>query len=380
MSIEDRVRAELRAEASGMKVPAGSLDEVQGRGAVRRRVRIAMAVGVATVSVTAAVVGASQFLGGTPEEGPVADGTTVTTQPAPETTTLPSTTTVPTTSPPVTSQDSGRMVLAGQEGILVTEGDEIVERIDIGPVMLALDDQSGGYVVQIGMSASSILHLADPNGDLEEIVAPGDNETLRLHDVVTIEGSRTVVYTSRLSGVAPEEAREDLRTLDLTTGEDRLVARVGGYESGASQVTYADGTFVVTMNAEGYTWFEAYTRDGAPVPFEGNPRTESESADDFLVWVGVGSLAPDGESFAFVEGSPRSEAPFRLVVVDLPTGERLREADVLDIAREDTVARLDWDGDTAVVSITGEAAVVVRGGSVVDRLSAPGTANLVDGS
>ncbi|MEX1272176.1 MAG: hypothetical protein WEB55_06975, partial [Acidimicrobiia bacterium] len=163
----------------------------------------------------------------------------------------------------------------------------------------------------------------------------------------------------------------------LAGGKDRLVAQVGGYESGVSQVTYAEGMFVVTMNAEGRTWFEAYALDGTPVPFAGNPRTEHDSAEDFLVWVGVGSLAPDGETFAFVEGSPRSEAPFRLVIVDLPTGERLREADVLDMAREDTLTRLEWDGETALVSIAGERAVAVREGSVVNRAPTVGTAELV---
>ena len=376
MSIEDRVRAELRAEANRMTVPPGSIENVQVRGLTKRRHRTAAAVGVAVVSVVVAV-GVGAFLrSGAPVDIPIADRVTAPTQPQPETT-LPPTTTLPTTSAAVAPRPANRIVLATQEGVVAVEDGEVIDRIDIGPVMAAFDDLADGYVVQIGMSASSILRLADPDDDLDEVVAPGVNETLTLRDVVVIDGAPTIVYTARLSGVAPEEAQENLRIRDLASGEDRLVAQVGGYESGASQVTYAAGVFVVTMNAEGYTWFEAYALDGTPVPFDGNPRTEEDSAEDFLIWVGVGSLAPDGETFAFVEGSPRSEAPFRLVIVDLPTGDRLWEADVLDMARDDTLTRLEWDGETALVSIAGERAVTVRDGSVVNRAPTVGTADLV---
>lgn len=377
MSIEDRVRAELRAEAESMRIPSGSMSEVRSRGVTRRRIRTVATLGVATATLAVILFGSIRFLSPPPSVGPVAEETTtVTSEPVTVETTPVPTTTLPPTTLPIAGPD--RIVVAGQDGIVVVEGGEITDRIDVGPVMTALDDMAGGYVVQIGMSASSILHIASPAGELTELVAPGDNETLTLRDVVTIDERPSVVYTARLSGVAPEEGREDLRVLELRSGEDRLIAQIGGYESGASQVTFAQDMFVVTMNAEGYTWFDAYALDGTPITFAGNPRTEADSAEDFLVWVGVGSLAPDGETFAFVEGSPRSEAPFRLVVVDLPSGERLWESAIADTAREGSVTRLDWDGETGVVSLAGEPAVVVPSGSAVERMPVRGTAGTVD--
>lgn len=368
MNIEDRVRAELRVEGARMAVPGGDLDRIRGRSRSRRRLHLVAGLVAAVIGVVAVMVGSGMFLSGNGNGLPVADGETETTVPA----TPPPTTVAPTST--VAPDDIDSVVIAGRDGIVIVRDGEVVDQVDMGPVMTAVDDLRGGYIVQIGVSASSVLQVDGGTGDLTELIAASAEETLTLRDVVMIEGSPTVVYTSRLSGVAPEEAREDLRIFDVTTGEDRFVAQVGGYESGATQVSYAGGRFVVSMTAEGYTWFEAYDLSGASVPFQGNPRTEADSADDFLVWVGVGALAPDGETFAFVEGSPRSEAPFRLVVVDLPTGERLREADVLDTAREFNVTRLEWDGARAVVSLAEAPAVVVRDGSVVGRMPVTGTA------
>lgn len=369
MNIEDRVRAELRAEGSRIVVPAADLDGVRGRSRIQRRLRVVAGIAAVLVGVVAVIVGSGMVLSGNGGNGlPVAGGETETTTPV---------STTPTTIAPtstVVPDDAGSVVIASRDGIVIVRDGEVVDRVDIGPVMTAVDDPRGGYVVQIGQSASSILHVEESATDITELIPAPEGETLTLRDVVMIEGSPTVIYTSRLSGVAPEEAREDLRVFDLTTGDDRFVTQVGGYESGATQVSYGSGRFIVSMTAEGYTWFEAYDLFGASVPFDGNPRSEADSAEDFLVWVGVGAVAPDGETFAFVEGSPRSEAPFRLVVVDLPSGERLHEADVLDTARESNVMRLEWDGAMAVVSLAEEQAIIVREGKVVERLPVAGTA------
>lgn len=180
------------------------------------------------------------------------------------------------------------------------------------------------------------------------------------------------MYTARRSGPGPgpEEVTEELRLYDLDAGEDIAVGRVGGWESTALRISHAAGRFVASMNAEGYTWFEVVA--GSEVGFE-NPRSEEESAEDFLVWVGHGVQSPDGSTMAFMRGSPRSEAPFEFVVVDLPTGVEVVALPV-EGSHESTIRRLTWNGTTGLVSLDGEGAVVVSDGEIAGRLAVPGVA------
>lgn len=298
--------------------------------------------------------------------------------PAPTTSSTEPSVTEPTTTAPTTAPAAeGRSFLvASPDGVSLVTGGEVVRKWPLGPVLVALDDHDRGLVLQIGVSASSILHLAAGSEDPVEIVPAEPGEVLTLHEVADIDSSPTVVYTARITSETPAEVREELRLHRLEDGTETTVASVPAYERATTRVSWAADRFVLSETAEGVTWFEARSADGDLVDLAGNPRTEDRGNEEFLVWAGHAVQSPDGSSLAFLRGSPRSEAPFELVVVDLPSGEE-RFAVPVSAVREDTVTRLDWDGDVAVVSTSGSAPVLVGPDGVIGTLPTEGTASPV---
>ncbi|HSJ28736.1 MAG TPA: hypothetical protein VLB67_11025 [Acidimicrobiia bacterium] len=363
MTLEDRIREELSAEAAGMAFPPGSIERVTRR-AVRWTSTVRVAAGLAAALAVVFVVALITSPGptgpavGPPDEDP---GTTVSTGVEP---------TVTTSAP--AGSDGRSTAIATPDGIVLVDGGEVVDHIDLGPVMLAVPDGRGGFVVQIGQSARSILWLSAPGADPVEVVPADAGVVLRLHEVTEIDGVTSVVYTVRRSGpdVAPEDVTEELRVMALDTGEETNLGPVGGYESTVLRVSHTGGRFVASKIAEGYTWFEVVA--GGHGGFV-NPRTEEQAADDFLVWVGHGVQAADGVTMAFLRGSPRSEAPFTFVVVDLSTGEELMAVPV-EGAHETTITRLEWDGRAGIVSLADRPAVVIEDGAVAGTLPVTGIA------
>lgn len=361
MSLDDRLREELRGEGSRLAPGLGDVAEVMRRGR-RRRALQRTAAGVVVALTMAGPLALLQSRGSQP--GPVV------TEPSPTTTTTSSTSTTASTAPDPDAGVPG-VIVSGPEGIAILSDGEAIDRVDVGPIMLATGDHEGGYVVQVGVSASSIMRLPAGASQMTELIAPQPGETLTLHETALIEGSPTVVYTVRATGVDPVDSRDELHLFSLDTGEDRVV----GYESGTVRVSYADGTFLLSMTSEGVTWFQFMDTEGRRIDMARNPRTEEAARSDFLVWTGQGDQAPDGQTMAFLRGSPRSEAPFDVVVVDLGTGETISGVP-LDRARHDNVTRIEWDGQVAVVSFTDGPPVVVATDGTVTDLGTEGTAVL----
>lgn len=358
MSLEDRVRDEFQAEGARLIPGSADVASVMRRG-TRRRVAERAVVGVVVLAAMAGPLTLLQDPG--PGPSPIASNpTTVSTSPPTET-----------LGPPEARQLPG-LVAAGPAGIVRLRDGEVTERLEVGPIMLALDDLDGGYIIQVGVSASSILRLPSGAAEMTELIAPQANEILRLYETAIIDGSPAVAYTVRTTDTDPEATREELRVYFLDTGDTRVIAQVGDYESGPSRVSYAGVRFLFSMHAEGTTWFEFVAPDGSGIDLPASPRPKAAAQDDFLVWVGHGGQAPDGKSMAFLRGSPRSEAPFDLVAVDLDTGTEIAVVR-LEGARHDNVTRLDWDGQVAVVSFTDRPALVVSADGTVTSLDISGT-------
>jgi hypothetical protein len=362
MSFETRLRDELDREGARLSPRAGDMHAVMRRG---RRRQLTSVAGAALVVVLLAIGFGVLLQFVEPSPGPVATVSTVTPSTAPAATTT-------TTQSAVVPE----LVVAGPEGITLVREDGPTSVWSEGPLMLALDDLQGGFVFQVGTSASSIMRLPAGSEEPAELIPQQPDEALRLHEVALIEGFPKALYTSRTGPPGTDQAQEDLHLYDLATGTDEVVATVGGNEGGPTRVSYGGGRFLLSMSAEGFTWFEFLAEDGSSVEMPGNPRTEEQSQEDFLVFAGHGSLAPEGSTMAYLRGHPRSEAPFEVVIVNLLSGEELTVTPV-DGAHETTVTRLEWDGEAAVVSFSDRPPVVLAGGQVVSRPEVAGTASLI---
>ncbi len=346
MSLETRLRRELQAEEARLAPPPGDLDRVVRRG---RRKKMAAAVGnvlliLALTGVTALLVRSVGRERPVTEEEPAPTVTTLSTTPT--ATTAPGPSTTPTTKPVTTTMpqaalSSGNLIVAGQEGISVVRDGQTEVVYDLA-TRLALDDLRGGVVFQLQVSSpTTILWLPAGATQPEELAVPGGTETLQLHDVAIIEGSPTVVYTRR-SGTTPEDTTEELFVHDLATGQSRQVVRVGGWESGPSQVSYGGGRFLVSRLAEAETSFQFLSEAGEPLEVPGNPRPEPQQSPVF-----AGSLSPDGSSMAYLAQEEAGGAS-ALLVSDLAAGE---QAASFPLAEAPPLGRTDFDGRLAVASL-----------------------------
>jgi hypothetical protein len=365
MSFETRLRDELDREGTRLALRVGDMHAVMRRG---RRRQLTSVAGAALVVVLLAIGFGVLLQFVEPSPGPVATVSTVTQTTAPTATTT-------------TTQSAAmpELVVAGPEGITLLRADGPTSVWSEGPLMLALDDLQGGFVFQVGTSASSIMRLPAGSEEPAELIAQQADEALQLQEVAVIEDSPKVAYTRRTGAPGTDQAQEDLHLHDLATGADQVVGTVGGFERGPTRVSYGGGRFLLSMSAEGFTWFEFLAGDGSPVEVPGNPRTEEQSQEDFLIFVGHGVQSPDGSTMAYLRGHPRSEAPFEVVIVDLVSGEELTVTPV-EGAHETTVTRLEWDGEAAVVSFTDRSPVVLAGGQIVSRPEVTGTASLLRSS
>src|SRR5690606_4335726 len=132
MRIEDRIRAELQAQGSSLRVPGGDLRTVLARGTAQRRGKLAGADGSAAIVVVAAIVGGGMLLSGG-DETPVATGDTVTTTSAASaSTTSPAPTTTSTTTAPPPPPALDAIIVATPDGIVAVRDGEIADRVPIG--------------------------------------------------------------------------------------------------------------------------------------------------------------------------------------------------------------------------------------------------------
>ncbi len=245
-------------------------------------------------------------------------------------------------------------LVAGPDGIWTVTG-EGTTRISPLAAVVAFDDRRGGLVALADDRAAGItpwqigtrIGRLRPGRSVEWVVShPGF--WIELHDVVEIGGRPQAVF-SRIPDIeAGDEGSglQELYLLDLEGGESRHIVTVDVGE-GAMDVGYADGRFVVTVSAEGDSWFEFYDETGDSLSFPGTPagRTYPEA-------VGSGRLvgtASDPQLVYLEYSDVGSEAESaELVVVRLRDGVELGRRPLPSGAW--TATRLDVAGGRVVVS------------------------------
>lgn len=219
---------------------------------------------------------------------------------------------------------------AGAHHVLDDEVTEVVH----DPAAIAFADGAGGTVVQFteGFHAStsedtSIYHVR-PDAEGPVVIVEGNiDAAIELHDVVTTGDRATVVYSGR-RGDTPETARQELYTYDLGTGDTRLVAEIGGWESGADQLSFGGGRYLINMASEGTSWFAFRDTDGGAVDQPHNPLPEDAACFDDVTCPMNAVLDPTGGQLAFTRYRMADDGVVRsweLVVLDLVSGRSLLE-------------------------------------------------------
>lgn len=183
-------------------------------------------------------------------------------------------------------------------------------------------------VYRIGSTTSTVLAPTDPS-----------NEWIRLHDVFR-EGTAFFALVSVKSGVGFEDAREELFTINLDTGEKVSYDMIGGWEEGPSRLSYGSGLIVGEYFSSITSGPFFLSLDG--VTINPNDLGLSSSYDDCAVCPSRFATDPSGTRIAWVEGD-------LLVVFDRNAGTRIAETR-LPVGLGRDVDSIDLLGNTAIIN------------------------------
>lgn len=293
-----------------------------------------LAYAAAAALVVILAIGPLGLLGGDDDviEQPTTTLSTPTTVPAttPSTT---ATTTAPSTTPSTTASTTPTTIPAAAGGLLIANGEtitwgdgDVTPGVDIA-AKVVYDDLAGGVVYQVALPMvgdtgdSTIYHLRAGATEPQALMAPAESNWLVLQDVVRVDGTPTALVVERREPTSFENATDVLFEVDLTTGEQREVAVVGGWESGLSAISWDGSTYVTSSFAEAYTFVGTLDRDGTITPWEG--AIPGECFDDSSCPTKVVASA-DGERLVMIRQGQLVEwdraADAEVQVIDLPEG------------------------------------------------------------
>jgi hypothetical protein len=245
-----------------------------------------------------------------------------------------------TTTVPAPSFLPANVVVATAEGVLRFDSDGKGHRVVEGSVVTAVSDTTGGVVFQRTEQDTTLWHL--PAGATEPValVRATGGEWLELWDVATMNGDVVVVYSrhdapSPQDGLTSDKPGDHLQVTGLATGDTRTIAKVGGWEWGATAISAGGDRFALNAGAEISYRFDFRNIDGTVVRVPGNPFDDAarfpqgDCPDDPTCPTTV-AIAADGKRFAYIEpvgGTPGDYRvvvrDYRIVVVDSTTGEKV---------------------------------------------------------
>lgn len=224
-------------------------------------------------------------------------------------------------------------VIASDDGVHRVDDAASVEVLH-DPASVAFDDGEGGVVVQFseGYHAStaedtSIYHLREGAEGPVVIVEGNIDVDVLLHDVFATPRGAVAVFSTR-RGDTPETARQELFTYDLGTGDTRLVAQVGGWESGADPISFGADRYALNASAEATSWIEFLDAGGERVRESANPLPPDAPCEDDVTCPDLAVIDPSGQRLAFTRFRQAADGVIRsweLVVLDLRTGTSVLE-------------------------------------------------------
>ncbi len=300
-------------------------------------------------------------------------------------------------STPFPGIDDARYLVSGRDGIWIVEPEGNHRQVSELPASVAFGDFADGVVVQVSDVApggppdgyGTRIGRLQPGSGVEWILQePG--YWLFLHDVALIDGTPWLVVGRQLDTEVGNEGSglQDLFLYDLETGHRRPLTTVEVGE-GVADVDYAFGLFVVTVDAEGFSWFEFYDLEGERVVVPANPapsdrrdpstvgfgRWAGSPEDPVLVFLAADGFAPPFEVMLGI-GLTDGEVRFRLPLPAPGSDDAFEtfvdaDGDVLVVSRERPLGEAPWwEPDFPVV-------VDLPDGARVERLPVPGIATAV---
>jgi hypothetical protein len=256
------------------------------------------------------------------------------------------------------------ILVASESGIVLIDGANTTTLLD-EPASVAVDDLRGGVVYQgpranggYGDSEDTIVWWLPAGAETpQSLLVPTGDQRLRLVGVERIDGSPTVVYIRSENPGDFENAEDTLRLYDFDTAEVTEIRTVGGWESGAGQITFGGGIFASNWFGEAYSGFDFFDADGNGVEVGGNPYPSGAICFDGTIDPGGGrcydnlSISPDGTRLSFTrliddDGIMRQRD---LVVVSAADGSELARL-ALRTEAPFSVASVDIRGDIVLVN------------------------------
>ena len=219
-------------------------------------------------------------------------------------------------------------------------------------VGVAFDDLLGGFLFQFSGAGEDVTadqrvfwsRASSPDAQAFLDVPQGDS-ALRLWGVEEIDGKPQAIFTVIHDFSDPDNRREDLVLYDFQSG-DRVLATIGGWESGPLVIDYGGGRFVIERGDEGQTSFQFRNTEGQVVELASNPH---RGCFDDPTCPTNPALDPSGGLLAYVQRSGSGDtAVVDLVVRDIDLGEETMRIPLPPDLAEEVV--LDFDGSVAVVS------------------------------
>ena len=249
---------------------------------------------------------------------------------------------------------SAELLIASDRGVDVITPDGGQVALTAIPAVSAFADGAGGVVFQ-GMEppgedppSAAIMWLPASGGDAVTIVPDGFADVVTLQDAGLVDGEASAVFTVRTDAHEPEQSTETLTVQPVEDGEPRPVTDLGGWESGAHDVTLGGDVLAANMHAESTTWFAFFDLDGEPLEVPANPLPESEQCQGepgcpYLVTIG-----DTGERIAWLTGDVGEGGTLTVV----PADQSRPAATIAWSAQPDGVSfeRLGLAGGTAVIS------------------------------
>ena len=246
------------------------------------------------------------------------------------------------------------ITILGSDHWSVLEGRGVPVPIVDERVGLAFDDLLGGFLFQFSgagedVTADQRVFWSRPSSpDAQPFLdVLEDDSALRLWGVEQIDGRPQAIFTVIHNFSDPDTRREDLVLYDFETG-DRVLATVGGWESGPLVIDYGGGRFVIERGDEGLTSFEFRDSAGQVIDLASNPHP---GCFDDATCPTNPALDPSGGLLVYLQRSPLGDGDLlevELVVRDIDLGEEISRIPLpIDPSGEMV---LDFDGSVALVN------------------------------